>query len=156
MRVNVFTQLDARHRWVAEWKKDAAAGLDCWFPGLREQVGPFRVTSAVQVVPTMYYRLRSPALPGVVAIGDEYQSVSPATGMGLSKVLTDVDALCTRHAPEWLSTGRVRRGDVRGYYADPEKVACDRKALDAWRYYHDRQLGGRVPVAMRVKRKILR
>lgn len=156
MRVNLFTQLDPKHRLVSSFKTDTLGAMERWFPGIGSHVGPIRVVSAVQVVPTVFYRLKAPARAGLVAIGDEYQSVSPTTGTGLSRVLNDVDALCTRHAPGWLAQGRVSGRAVRAYYADPEKVASDKKALDAWFYYHDRQLGGRVPVAARVRRKIMR
>lgn len=155
MRVNLFTQLDPRHKLVAAFKADPTGMFEHWFPGIQERIGPFALSSPVQVVPTVFYRLKNPARAGLVAIGDEYQSVSPATGMGLSKVLNDVEALCIRHAPGWLGSGCVTRTAVRAFYADPEKAAADHRALDAWRYYHDRQLGGRVSLATRVKRKLV-
>jgi 2-polyprenyl-6-methoxyphenol hydroxylase-like FAD-dependent oxidoreductase len=154
MRVNLFTQLDPRDSLVSECKRNPIGSLEQWFPNLREHIGAVSAVSTVQVVPTAYYRLRSPARAGVVVVGDEYQSVSPATGTGLSRVLVDVDVLCTRYAPTWLAGGRVGPRQVRAFYKDPVKVTSDRKSLDAWRYYRDRQLGGRVPLMTRVKRKV--
>ncbi|MEQ1855835.1 MAG: NAD(P)/FAD-dependent oxidoreductase [Longimicrobiales bacterium] len=155
MRVNLFTQMGPKSQAAAEWKRDTLACLDRAFPGIHEHIGPIRISSTVQVVPTTFYRLQSPARAGLVVIGDEYQGVSPATGTGLSRVLSDVRVLCTRHAPSWLSKSRVSSRDVKGFYTDADKVAVDRKSLDAWRYYHDRQAGGKVPLATRVRRKIL-
>jgi 2-polyprenyl-6-methoxyphenol hydroxylase-like FAD-dependent oxidoreductase len=154
MRANLFTQLGPKSQAAAEWKRDTLAKLDETFPGIQERIGPVRVSSTVQVVPTTFWRLHSPAKGGLVVIGDEFQGVSPTTGTGLSKVLTDVKVL-RAHVPVWVARGRASARDVKGFYADPLKVESDRKSLAAWLYYHDRQAGGRVSLVTKVRRRIL-
>ena len=72
---------------------------------------------------------------------------------GLTRILTDVQVLCERHAPGWLAGPRSH---VRAFYGDPEKLAVDRTAHDRWRYYRDRQTWDRVPLYIRAVRKARR
>jgi 2-polyprenyl-6-methoxyphenol hydroxylase-like FAD-dependent oxidoreductase len=64
-----------------------------------------------------------------VLIGDAFQSVCPATGTGLSKVLTDVQRLCRGHVPGWLETPGMGAEKIAAFYRDPEKTSSDRRSL---------------------------
>ena len=81
-------------------------------------------------------------------MGDACQSVCPATGTGLGKVLTDVDVLCRTHIPTWLETPGMRAEKIASYYNDARKIACDGSSLrDAEyrrRFITDRSLRWRV------------
>jgi len=80
--------------------------------------------------------------------------VSPTTGKGLSRVLTDVKVLCRDYAPAWLQSAEIPGRAVREFYRDPRKVASDRSALDSWMHYHNKALPNGVPLAMRVKQRL--
>jgi hypothetical protein len=62
-------------------------------------------------------------------IADAYQSVCPSTGMGLSKVLTDVDILCNDCIPQWFASPGVDLAKIRQFYANARKRQVDDKAL---------------------------
>jgi 2-polyprenyl-6-methoxyphenol hydroxylase-like FAD-dependent oxidoreductase len=151
VRAHVHTQQDPSDPAVSEAIASMDQALDSWFPDLGAHLGAARTASPVQVLSRTYRRIRDAgAVDGVVIIGEEFQTVSPTTGMGLTRILTDVKVLCERHAPRWLAGSR---SEVRAFYGDPEKLGVDRMAHDHWRYYRDRQTWDRVPLYIRALRK---
>lgn len=140
-RANLFTQQRPREESVGRFKRNMQSEMSRLFSCLHDHIGHWRVAGPVQVVPTVYTRLKGTrALSGVVVIGEEFQSVSPATGMGLSKVLTDVSVLCMECIPDWLDTGTIGAAQLRRFYGAPQKRAVDRKAAAAWLYFRN-QIG---------------
>ncbi|MFM7274305.1 MAG: FAD-dependent oxidoreductase, partial [Gammaproteobacteria bacterium] len=138
MRTNVFTQWEPRTPALKHMSANPRESLLVHFPDLEAQIGSFEVTGKVQFFKTAFYRLGNVKVPGVVAIGDEYQSVCPATGTGLSKLSTDVEVLATECIPRWLSTQGMGKNKIAEYYDAPAKIAVDNDSLDRWRYYRDR------------------
>lgn len=138
VRANLFTQWQPRS---SEFKRMSTSPEDVLarnFPRLEENIGPFRIGGKLQFFSTQFYRLARSRVAGVVVVGDEYQSVCPATGTGLSKVLNDSALLVEHWVPAWLSTPGMGASKIRQFYADPAKRAVDDDALDRWRYYRDR------------------
>lgn len=103
-----------------------------WFPQLAAHIGDFRITSRFDRFVTTYYRIQPPEAPGVVAIGDMFQSASPATGTGLTKVLTDVELLIEEFVPRWLASGSCDRGQLKQFYAHAQKLHEDRRTHNLW------------------------
>jgi 2-polyprenyl-6-methoxyphenol hydroxylase-like FAD-dependent oxidoreductase len=128
MRVNLFAYWAARDPWVRALSAAPAGTLERLFPQLSQVAGPFAVTSKVEIVPIDLYEVEDPVRAGLVCIGDAYQSVCPATGTGLSKVLNDVDVL-RRHAPAWLATPGMDAAKIAQFYADPQKRESDARSL---------------------------
>jgi 2-polyprenyl-6-methoxyphenol hydroxylase-like FAD-dependent oxidoreductase len=128
MRANFFVYRSPGEKWVSLFRKDPDAELVRALPGLIEATGPFRVTSKVEICPIDLYRVDGYERPGLVLIGDAYQSVCPTTGTGLSKVLTDVDVLCDC-VPEWLGTSGMGAEKIARYYGEPRRKACDARSL---------------------------
>lgn len=137
MRVNLFTQWEPRTPALKYYTQSARAALSEHFPELWARIGPFEVSGRTQFFKTDYYRLRNPIMPGVVVIGDEYQSVCPTTGTGLSKVTTDVELLVRDCIPRWLQTSGMGMTKIAEFYRAPQKVKCDADSLDRWIYYRD-------------------
>lgn len=52
----------------------------------------------------------------------------PTSGMGVTKVLRDVDAL-GQYVPEWLQTAGVGIEKISDFYRDPGKCACDERSI---------------------------
>ena len=98
-------------------------------PGLKTVIGPYRTIGTVVARPTDLYVSEGYNRNGVVLVGDAFQSSCPATGMGLVKLLTDVEQLCTRHIPRWLATPGMQAAKIAEFYGDLIKKACDAKAL---------------------------
>ena len=63
--------------------------------------------------------------PGVVLVGDAFETTCPVTGTGTDKVFTDVEGLCNIHIPAWLATDGMHIGKISAFYDDPVKTACD-------------------------------
>ena len=65
-------------------------------------LGDYRVTTKIENRVIDLFVADAKPLDGVVMIGDALQGVCPATGTGLSKLLTDVVLLCEEYVPTWL------------------------------------------------------
>jgi hypothetical protein len=61
-------------------------------------------------------------------IGDAFQSVCPSAGLGLDKILTDVDVL-SMCVPRWLATPGMGVDKLADFYNHPRKLAADSRGL---------------------------
>jgi 2-polyprenyl-6-methoxyphenol hydroxylase-like FAD-dependent oxidoreductase len=129
MRANLFSYHDPRDAWVKAFARNPTLELAHALPRLSRVLGPYRVSGKVHMCPIDLYRIAPPALPGVVLIGDAFQSVCPATGSGLSKIFTDVSILCNRYLPRWLDMPGLDAQAIQGFYEDPEKAATDQDSV---------------------------
>lgn len=137
MRANLFLYRDPKDPWVRAFVNNPVAELASLFPKLADVIGSCQVTSKVEMCPIDLYVTEQAAQPGAVLIGDAYQGVCPTTGTGLSKVLTDVDVLCSAYVPSWLATPGMGAEKISAFYADQRKMASDLHSLDA-AFYHRR------------------
>ncbi|BDS06480.1 monooxygenase FAD-binding protein [Oceaniferula spumae] len=138
MRANVFTQLKSPDPRVKELKTNTHSSLIKYFPKLESLIGSFKVTSKVEMFATHFYQMLTPNINGVVAIGDAYQSVSPTTGTGLSKVLNDVDVLCNVFVPRWFEQQSFDSEQINEYYHFAQKKESDSDSKRSWVWYSDR------------------
>jgi 2-polyprenyl-6-methoxyphenol hydroxylase-like FAD-dependent oxidoreductase len=76
--------------------------------------------------------------PGMVLVGDAFETSCPVTGTGTDKVFTDVERLCNVHIPNWLSTDGMDETKIAAFYDDPVKTACD--AWSSAKAYHFRSV----------------
>ncbi len=129
MRGNLFAYWPTREPATREMMRDPVELLGRVLPGLGAVIGQYRVAGKVEPFKIDLYRIRDGALPGVVLLGDAFQSVCPSTGTGLSKVLTDVDVLCNDCLPGWLAAGDIGPQQTAAFYAHPRKKAVDDLAL---------------------------
>jgi 2-polyprenyl-6-methoxyphenol hydroxylase-like FAD-dependent oxidoreductase len=156
MRVNLFTVWDADDPRGREVVAAPVATLEQLFPGLTAHTGPLLATGRVQACPTHHHRLEGVEQSGVVVVGDAFQTVSPATGTGLDKVLTDVDVLCRDHLPRWLATPGMGPDKVAAFYADPRKRRVDRRSHQEWLHAQERVLRPRREAVRSVPWKLSR
>lgn len=131
MRGNLFAYWPARDEATREMRQSPVQMLGRILPGLAGVIGDYDVAGKVEPFKIDLYRMRDCALPGVVLIGDAYQSVCPSTGMGLTKVLTDVDVLCNECLRAWLAADHIGSEQTAAFYSNPRKVAADERALSA-------------------------
>jgi 2-polyprenyl-6-methoxyphenol hydroxylase-like FAD-dependent oxidoreductase len=129
MRANIFAYWPARDSITRELIKDPLPVLARLLPGLDKVIGDYAVQGKIEPFRIDLYRMHDCARPGIVLVGDAYQSVCPSTGMGLSKVLTDVDVLCGNFLPQWLSAGAVPSNAVATFYDHPRKREVDNRAI---------------------------
>jgi 2-polyprenyl-6-methoxyphenol hydroxylase-like FAD-dependent oxidoreductase len=133
MRANFFVYRTLGEEWVNRFKQKPYEELMRAIPELVRFTGPCRITSRVEMCPIDLYGVSGHIQPGLVLIGDAYQSVCPTTSKGLSKVLTDVDVL-SECVPQWLRTPGMGNEKLSDYYAHPRKTACDTKSLRRAQY----------------------
>ncbi len=133
-RANLFTFRDHHDPWVKEFRREPKATLIATLPGLSKVLGDFEIMDRVQNWLMDIAVAENCRQDGVVVIGDAYQTSCPAAGTGVSRLLTDVERLCTVHVPEWLRTPGMAAAKIAGFYDDPQKHAVDARALHLARY----------------------
>jgi len=133
MRANLFVFRSAGGPWIREFILEPDRMLRDSLPKLDHVTGEFRVISKVESGGGDLYRVDGEPQPGLVLIGDAFQSVCPSTGMGLDKVLIDVDVL-SECVQLWLATPGMGTEKLADFYNHPLKLATDLQALHRARY----------------------
>ena len=93
MRANLFVFRRAADPWVREFIQQPEYMLHQHLPKVQAVTGSFRVTGKIESGRVDLYQVEGNPQPGVVLIGDAFQTACPSTGMGLGKILNDVDVL---------------------------------------------------------------
>jgi len=104
MRANLFAYREFDDPWLREMRRAPAATLNASLPRLRRLTGEFTVPGDVKIRPADLYVSSGHRQPGVVLVGDAFETTCPVTGTGTDKVFTDVERLCNVHIPGWLAT----------------------------------------------------
>jgi 2-polyprenyl-6-methoxyphenol hydroxylase-like FAD-dependent oxidoreductase len=128
MRANLFGFRSANDPWVRRFVKQPEEMLEDTLPGLRRLIGEYRVITKVEMGRVDLYRMRGELQSGIVLIGDAFQVPCPSTGMGFTKILTDVDVL-SECVPGWFATSGVGRNKIANFYNHPRKKAVDDRAI---------------------------
>jgi 2-polyprenyl-6-methoxyphenol hydroxylase-like FAD-dependent oxidoreductase len=150
MRANLFAFWLGNEKVTRRFLQAPREELDRLLPGLMRVTGKFEVVSRVEAWRTQLYRMEGHLQPGLVLLADAFQNVCPTTGLGISKVLTDVDVFCSECALQWLSTPGMGVEKIAGFYQIPRKQQVDELSLtDAWR---NRQLALNGSLAWQARR----
>ena len=128
MRANLFAFRSISDPWVREFLQQPRLLLERCFPKLPKVIGEYSVTGRVESARIDLYRNEGDPQPGVVLIGDALQNVCPSTGLGLHKVLTDIDVL-SACVPAWFSRPYVDTQQLAHFYHHPRKLAADSAAV---------------------------
>ncbi|WP_448042619.1 FAD-dependent oxidoreductase [Bradyrhizobium liaoningense] len=134
MRANLFMFRDPTDPIMRELRREPEATVLRLLPGLRDYLGDFRVTDRVQNWVMDLTVVEGHLQPGVVLIGDAFQTNCPAAGTGVARLLVDVDRLCTEYAPRWLMTAGMGREKISQFYSDRDKIAADQQSLKMARF----------------------
>ena len=134
MRANFFAFPGRDGDWTRQFLKEPEKELRRCFPRLNRAIGEYRLSGPVETSLIHLYCTEGDPVPGVVLIGDAAQNVCPSTGMGLSKVFTDVDVLCSKCVPAWFETPGMGSEKTAEFCSDPQKRVVDAKALADARY----------------------
>lgn len=128
LRANLFAYPAADRSWFQRFARNWERELPRILPKLTRAIGDHRITGRVEASMINLYRTDGEPAPGVVLIGDAWQNVCPATGMGLTKIFSDVEVLseCVAH---WFETPGIGREKLETFFHDPRKTAVDAKAL---------------------------
>lgn len=134
MRANLFMFRDPTEPIMRELRREPEATVLRLLPGLRPYLGDFHVIDRVQNWVMDLSVVEGHLQPGVVLIGDAFQTNCPAAGTGVARLLVDVERLCTEYAPRWLGTEGMGREKISEFYSDPDKVAADQQSLKMARF----------------------
>ncbi|MBS0638319.1 MAG: FAD-dependent monooxygenase [Proteobacteria bacterium] len=133
-RANLFTFADHHGARAAAFRTCPTQALRDALPGLARVIGEYCVSGPVVARPMDLYVTEGYRQPGVVLIGDAFQTACPAAGAGIARALIDVERLCCVHIPQWLQANRTDRTMIEQFYDDPVKMSSDAKALHDSRY----------------------
>ena len=125
MRANLFTYRETDDPWLRQMRRAPAATLNAALPRLRRITGDFEIGGDIEMRPADLYVSTGHSQPGVVLVGDAFETTCPVSGTGTDKVFTDVERLCNVHIPAWLATDGMDTDKIAAFYADPVKQACD-------------------------------
>jgi 2-polyprenyl-6-methoxyphenol hydroxylase-like FAD-dependent oxidoreductase len=125
MRANLFTYRQTDDPWLQQMRRAPAQTLKAALPRLCRITGDFEVTGDIRMRPADLYVSTGHRQPGMVLVGDAFETSCPVTGTGTDKVFTDVERLCNVHIPNWLATDGMDETKIAAFYDDPVKTACD-------------------------------
>ncbi|MBR0704144.1 FAD-dependent monooxygenase [Bradyrhizobium diazoefficiens] len=134
MRANLFMFRDPTDPIMRELRREPEATVLRLLPGLRSYLGDFRVIDRVQNWVMDLTVVEGHLQPGIVLIGDAFQTNCPAAGTGVARLLVDVDRLCTEYAPRWLATSGMGQEKIAQFYSDRDKIAADQQSLKMARF----------------------
>jgi 2-polyprenyl-6-methoxyphenol hydroxylase-like FAD-dependent oxidoreductase len=129
VRANLFLFRDPTDPVMRDLRRDTKRTLFRLMPGLEPYVGDFRVIDQVQNWVMDLSVVEGHLQPGVVVIGDAFQTNCPAAGTGVSRLLVDVERLCTDYVPGWFETDGMGQEKIAQFYSDPDKLAADQRSL---------------------------
>jgi 2-polyprenyl-6-methoxyphenol hydroxylase-like FAD-dependent oxidoreductase len=156
MRANLFMFRDPNDPIMRDIRREPKATMLRLIPGLRPYLGDFKVTDRVQNWVMDLVRVEGHLQPGVVLIGDSFQTSCPAAGTGVSRLLVDLERLCTVHVPEWLKTDGMGTEKIAMFYADREKIASDERAFRMAHYRQAMTTGAGLKAGLRRSLHFLR
>ncbi|MGQ0685863.1 FAD-dependent oxidoreductase [Bradyrhizobium sp.] len=136
MRANLFMFRDPNDPIMRELRRDPKSTLFRLMPGLRSYLGEFRVIDRVHHWVMDLANVEGHLQPGLVLVGDAFQTSCPAAGTGVSRLLVDLERLCTAYVPQWLKTDGMGIDKIAQFYSDEAKMASDQHAF---RMAHFRQ-----------------
>ncbi|MGY4402880.1 FAD-dependent oxidoreductase [Bradyrhizobium sp. USDA 3315] len=129
MRANLFMFRDPTDPIMRELRRDTRRTLLRLMPGLQPYLGDFEVVGQVQNWVMDLTVTAGHLQPGVVLIGDAFQTNCPAAGTGVGRLLVDVERLCTDYVPRWLETAGMGVDKIAQFYSDRDKLAADQHSL---------------------------
>ncbi len=129
-RVNLFTYHDPSDPWVRHARRAPLQALLEIAPGLKRHLAGAREVGPADIRVTHLHRLVRPERPGLVVIGDAFQTSCPSTAFGVTRLLTDIRQLLVR-LPAWLERPNIEASVIAGFYTDAAKAEVDRRALAA-------------------------
>ena len=130
-RANLFVYREPGDPWFKTFRESPAEALRQCMPRLLDITGNFALLGPPKVRPFDLMTTENPCRPGVVFVGDAFATACPASGTGASKAFLDAERLCNVYVPTWLARGTIGADAIAAFYADPIKVASDRKSRAA-------------------------
>lgn len=157
MRANFFVYRTAADAWTKAFRQHPQEMLRELMPEIAGLCGDFAIDGHVEVRQIDLLRTEGYRRDGVVLLGDAFCTTCPAPGVGIMRVMTDVDRLCSEHLPRWFETQGMPVDKIAMFYDDPVKQAMDAKGIGASLYSRNVATEtGPVWMARRVRNNVAR
>ncbi|WP_181173017.1 NAD(P)/FAD-dependent oxidoreductase [Mesorhizobium sp. B2-7-3] len=129
MRANMFVYRTVAEQWTRDFRANPQKMLCELMPEISAQCGNFAVSSPVEVRQINLTTTQGHRRDGVVFIGDAFWTTCPTPGVGIGRVMIDVDQLHSVHIPRWLETPGMAADKIAAFYDDPVKLASDEAGM---------------------------
>lgn len=129
MRVNMFVYRTVAEEWTRAFRENPQRMLCELMPEIAAQCGNFAVASPVEVRQVSLTKSTGHRRAGVVAIGDAFWTTCPTPGIGINRVVSDVDRLVSTYIPKWLETPGMDVDKICAFYDDPVKTETDESGM---------------------------
>lgn len=150
MRANMFVYRTVAEQWTRDFRADPQKMLCELMPEIAAQCGNFEVAGPVEVRQVNLTTTQGHRRDGVVFIGDAFVTTCPTPGVGIGRVMIDVDQLHSVHIPRWLETPGMAADKIGAFYDDPVKVASDEEGMRV--SYYAKQITTETSLEWRVRR----
>lgn len=145
-RANVFCPGPITQEWQRHLKERPLDAMAAQNRSLAAASRSWRIASPVMIRKLQVARLRMPAVPRVVALGDAAHTIDPSGGGGMTFSLLETEILLNFHISRWLQTGDFGPAAIRAFYDDPRRTSAVRKYFGRGRYIfslnHDTSVRG--------------
>jgi len=129
-RVNTFGYWQKDDVFMQDLKQTPEKALATLMPSLENIIGAFKVSGRVHIRPVDLYQNHPEKCDGVVFVGDAYSTSCPGAGTGTSKAVIDVEVLCSKYIPTWLSKNEITTETLSEFYQDETKLQSDASSLN--------------------------
>lgn len=129
MRANMFGYRQVAEPWTRAFRQEPQKMLCELMPEIAARCGNFEVAGPVEVRQISLSTTQGHRRDGVIFIGDAFCTTCPTPGVGIGRVMTDVDQLHSVHIPRWLETPGMAADKINAFYDDPVKVAADEDGM---------------------------
>ncbi|HYO48499.1 MAG TPA: NAD(P)/FAD-dependent oxidoreductase [Chloroflexia bacterium] len=145
-RANIFCPGPIAEEWQRDLKERPLDAMSAQNRSLAAASRSWRIASPVMIRKLQVTRLRMPAVPRVVALGDAAHTIDPSGGGGLTFSLLETEILLNSHIKRWLQTDDFGPAAIRAFYDDPRRTSAMRKYFGRGRYIfslnHDKSVRG--------------
>jgi 2-polyprenyl-6-methoxyphenol hydroxylase-like FAD-dependent oxidoreductase len=145
-RANVFCPGPIAEEWQRDLKERPLDAMSAQNRSLAAASRSWRIASPVMIRKLRVARLRMPAVPRVVALGDAAHTIDPSGGGGLTFSLLETEILLNLHIERWLQTDDFGPAAIRAFYDDPRRTSAVRRYFGRGRYIfslnHDTSVRG--------------
>lgn len=157
MRANLFVYREVAEDWTTRFRRAPSEMLKALMPGLDRACDGFEVVGPVEARPIDLTKVEGHRQPGVVLVGDAFNTGCPIPGVGIRRAMIDVERLCSAHIPVWMKTPGMGVEKIDAFYDDAEKVASDARSMRTSLYSRQMTVGtSPVWVARRQRNALIR
>jgi len=131
LRANIFCPGPIDEKWQRDLKQRPLEALSERSRLIAGDARSWEITSPVMIRKMQVVRLRPPAVPRIVVLGDAAHTIDPSGGGGLTFALTETELLLDIYAQRWLREDDFTTDAIQTFYADPRRT-------EAVQYYFGR------------------